>query len=200
MGIITLYFANQAEPRLVEVESASNAAINASQATGLTVYIFFRVYKVSGGVETELTAGWTAAGSRAANGVSEVDTDWACPATAFAAGDKIRVYIKVTVGVTSNQGSFDSVTTHTGLLASTWTFHLWLERDFFLGITDVNLYYGTLAVFPSRITNVSIGTVGGVAPVKRFIKMDAGSHPRSRSLYRYKLKKWVSIVAKAVCA
>ena len=164
----TLYFADQAEPRLVETETFTNDAINAAKASGQTVYIYFKVCKVSGGAETIL-ADWTLAGSRTTNGVSEVDKDWDCPATAFAAGDKIRVYIRVKSGTVTNEGSFDSITTYAGLLASTWTFHLWLERDFSLGTTDAFFDYGTLAGFPSRITNVDIGAVGGVA-AKRLLR------------------------------
>lgn len=152
----TLYFADQAEPRLVEVESASNNAIIASEALVKTAYIYFKVVKVSGGAETILVD-WTLAASRTTDGVSEVDKDWVCPNTTFAAGDKIRVYIRVKSGSTTNEGSFDSVTTYAGLLTSTWTFHLWFERDYFLGFTEVFFYFGTLAAYPSRITGVSIG-------------------------------------------
>jgi hypothetical protein len=145
---------------LVETETFTNDVIRATKASGQTAYIYFKVCKVSGGAETIL-ADWTLAGSRTTNGVSEVDKDWDCPATAFAAGDKIRVYIRVKSGTVTNEGSFDSITTYAGLLASTWTFHLWLERDLFLGTTDASFYYGTLDPFPSRITNVGIGDVGG---------------------------------------
>lgn len=153
---IILYFANKAEPRLVETETSSNTRILANEVGSKTVTQYFRVFKVSGGVETELTSGWTFGGSRTSNGVSEKDTDWICPATSFLVGDKIRVYIKVTVGSTSSQASWDSVTTYKGLLAQTWTLHLWLEKDYFAGYTDGSFYFGAASVYPSRITNVGV--------------------------------------------
>lgn len=163
--MVTLYFANQAEPRLVETETSDNEAVNAISVGVKTAYQYFRVYKVSGGVETELTAGWTAGGSTTDIGPTEIDTDWACPATSFAAGDKIRVYLKVTVGTVSTQESWDSVTTYAGLLAQTWTFHLWLSRDYFAGYTDGYIYYGHSSFYPSQITNVGIGAAAVKAPV-----------------------------------
>lgn len=163
-----------------------------------------KVFKVSGGgVETEISGGGYVAlvtnpDYPGAWPVAEYHGTWVHVAIALAATDQIRVKAYHYFVPTTTWTLMDTWTTDDAggigasqLDANTWDVYY---HVYWAGLVDM-FGWGSAAL-DSRIENFQWSSEAAAAtPVKRFIKMDAGPHPRSRSLYRYKMKKWVSIVA-----
>ena len=157
----TRYFRNDEVFGLTQTSSSDSVSIDASGKR--SIYWGVKVYKVdSGGSATEITSGVVQVCARTSDGAGEQDGTWACPVTALASTDHIRVevWMKIGTGSYGLKVTFNSEDLGVSQLDSaTWTFHYDTSRywDSDSNWTAGDLLYG-VSSSNSRVTNFVTST------------------------------------------
>jgi len=144
-------------------QSSGDDMREAFLAGSKTVYWGVKVYKVdSASSTTEITSGVYQVCLRSANGEGLQSGTWACPQTALASTDHVRVevYFKFGTGSYALQVTFNSEDLGvTQLDSATWTFYLYTYRyyDSVIKETAMDFEYGVNSG-DSKITNFVTST------------------------------------------
>lgn len=127
---------------------------SASKATDDSVFWAIKVFKSSGGVETQIDSGYCAMVFRSSDGVGIQSTTWTPPLTAIY-GCSIIVRVYIAIGATwypAGSAVFDSYALGVDyLLSNTWTVYYSTQRSYSGGNTNGYFYFGSFS-YNSRIT------------------------------------------------